>query len=474
MMPAAIFGILAGLVTSGVILVYWRRRGIRQAVDEYIRGAVLADGDVLKTRLEADGMVSPITIGGIPIRARSEMLHTMISGAVGVGKSASIVEMLGCVRGLGKRAVVYDPTGEFIEYFYREGRDIILNPFDARSPNWNIWREIREDYDYRSVASALVPIKNTNEPFFDESARTVAEELFRRLAERGEATNRAVFDAAARMSLPDLYALLHGTSGGNLIDPAAEKTAISIRSTFMNAMNGFRHLHDDGAPFSIREWLADDSTDAWLFVSRRKDQHDAIAPLMSLWLDIAIRGVMDLPPTRSGRFWLVIDELPSLRKLESLQTAVAETRKYGLCGVFGIQSVSQMREIYGRDGAQTIMGMCQTWVVFRVADAETAEYLSQTLGQVEMHEKDEGLSFGAEANRDGTNLQSRRTQRAIVMPSEIQALPDFHGYMRVPGNYPVAKIVSRYEDRPKLAPPYIRRGRDVFVAGGAAPVDPFA
>jgi type IV conjugative transfer system coupling protein TraD len=463
--PAGIGGI-GGVAASMGLLFYWRKRGATQAEDEFIRGAQLAEGGELRRSLEADDNVSRVEVAGVPFRKGSETLHAVVSGAVGTGKSVGILDILDSVRLQGKRAIVYDPTGEFTEQFFRTDRDVVLNPLDARSPNWSLWREIRNDFDYRTFASALIPILSKNEPFFDQSARTVGEELFRRLAERGQATNKALYDAAARLTLEELHALLAGTGGAALIDPAAEKTALSIRSTLLNAINGVRYLHDTGDVFSIRQWIENDNTDSWLFVTSRKDQHEAIKPLITLWLDIAIRGVMNLPPVREPRFWLVVDELPSLQKIDALQTAVAETRKYGLCGVFGIQSVSQMREIYGRDGAQTIMGMCQTWIVLRVADAETARYLSETLGLMEIQEKDEGLSFGAEANRDGTNLSSRRAQKAIVLPSEIQHLADLHGYMRVPGNYPVGRIQLSFKQREKLAPAFMPRERPSLEAMG--------
>lgn len=480
-LPLLILGFMAGAAAGTFIVIYWTMRGAKQAEDEYIRGAKLIDGVQLEKLIVEDDKVSKITIGGTPTIRGGEMLHTVISGAVGTGKSVSILEILESVRKQGKRAIVYDPTGEFTELFYREGKDVVLNPLDARSPNWNLWREIRSEFDYRTFAAALVQVKSKSDPFFEQSARIIAEELFKRLAETGEATNKAVYDAAARLSLQDLHSLLKGTSAANLIDPAGERTALSVRSSFLNAMNAFRYLHDDGGSFSIRGWTEKTDDDSWLFIPSRRDQHEAIKPLITLWLDIAIRGVMNLPPIREPRFWLVVDELPSLQKIEALQTAVTETRKYGLCGVFGIQSVSQMREIYGKDGAQTILGMCQTWVVLRVADSETAQYLSDTLGKADMQEKDESLSFGADSVRDGTSLGSRRTERAIVMPSEIQHLPDLHGFMRVPGPYPVARIALQFKDREKLAKPFVLRQGTVIEpaapTGEAEPVDapdPFA
>ncbi|MDY0038446.1 MAG: type IV secretion system DNA-binding domain-containing protein, partial [Zoogloea oleivorans] len=289
-------GLLGGTGTASVLVIYWQRRGKKQAEDEHIRGARLIDGSQLDRLIVADDRASRITIGGIQTVRGGEMLHTMISGAVGTGKSVSILEILDSVRQQGKRAIVYDPTGEFTEHYYREGRDVILNPLDARSPNWNLWREIRSEFDYRAFAASLVQVKSQTDPFFEQSARIIAEELFRRLAETGEATNKAVYDAAAKLTLEELYQLLRGTSGANLIDPAGERTALSIRSSFLNSMNAFRYLHDTGEPFSIRGWVENEATDSWLFVPSRRDQHEAIKPLITLWLDIAIRGVMNLPP----------------------------------------------------------------------------------------------------------------------------------------------------------------------------------
>ena len=120
------------------------------------------------------------------------------------------------------------------------------------------------------------------------------------------------------------------------------------------------------------------------------------------------------------------------------------------------------------------MGMCQTWLVLRVADSETGQYLSDTLGQTEIHEKDESLSFGAESARDGTNLAARRAQKQIVLPSEIQHLPDREGFLRLPGAYPVARVSLAFKDRVKLAKPYVPIGARATAEADDASDDPFA
>jgi type IV secretory pathway TraG/TraD family ATPase VirD4 len=125
--------------------------------------------------------------------------------------------------------------------------------------------------------------------------------------------------------------------------------------------------------------------------------------------------------------------------------------------VLGLQSAAQLRDIYGRDAAQVMLGMLQTWLVLRVADGESAKYLSESLGAHEMQEKDESLSFGAQSARDGTNLHSKRVQQVAVLPSEIQKLADREGYLALPGPYPIAKVELSIREKPAVADAFISR-----------------
>ena len=63
-------------------------------------------------------------------------------GETGSGKSNAIRQVLRQVEDRGETAILYDPTNEFVQEFYRPERgDYILNPLDARCPFWNPeWR----------------------------------------------------------------------------------------------------------------------------------------------------------------------------------------------------------------------------------------------------------------------------------------------------------------------------------------------
>src|SRR3546814_8035562 len=81
-----------------------------------------------------------------------------------------IVKMLEGIRAKGKRAIVYDTAGTFVEKFYREGKDILLNPLDERSAVWSPWVDVPHDYHYDQIAESTIPDKH-GDPFWPKAAR---------------------------------------------------------------------------------------------------------------------------------------------------------------------------------------------------------------------------------------------------------------------------------------------------------------
>ena len=119
----AFWGLAAGLVTTFAVLTIWLRYGRSEAENEHLRGVTLTDAKTLARLIRRRGEASRITLGGVPLRRASEMYGVLLMGAVGAGKTLGIREQLDVIREERKRAIVYDPTGELIATYFRDGRD---------------------------------------------------------------------------------------------------------------------------------------------------------------------------------------------------------------------------------------------------------------------------------------------------------------------------------------------------------------
>ena len=162
----------------------------------------------------------------------------------------------------------------------------------------------------------------------------------------------------------------------------------------------------------------------------------------------------------------MLDELPTLHQVPSLQPGLAESRQFGGCFVLGIQVVSSLRDLYGRNGAETISGLCGTRVVLAAPDKDTAQWSADSLGRAEIEEVSEAFSYGANTIRDGVSLTPKRELRPLALASEIMQLPNLQGYLKFPGPLPVAGIRLGYVARPKAAERFVPRKRAPECGGG--------
>ncbi|MYH50927.1 MAG: type IV secretion system DNA-binding domain-containing protein, partial [Gammaproteobacteria bacterium] len=190
------------------------------------------------------------------------------------------------------------------------------------------------------------------------------------------------------------------------------------------------------------------------------DQHASLRGLISTWLEIAVNALLSLEQDEGRRIWVILDELPTLHQVPSLQPGLAESRQFGGCFVLGVQVASALRDLYGRNGAETISGLCGTRVVLAAPDRDTAQWSADSLGRSEVEEVAEGFSYGANTIRDGVSLTPRRELRALALPSEIMRLKNLSGYLKFPGPFPVASIRLRYVKRPAAAARFVPREGD--------------
>ena len=276
------------------------------------------------------------------------------------------------------------------------------------------------------------------------------------MKEEGDCSVQNLYEVLVKSSLKDYSQFFLGTEAAPFTDEKGDKTTFSIRSTLVSQIACLKHL-EEKSDFSIRQWIEDESESGWLFLTARPDQRKTLKPLITAWMDIAINALMTLDPDSQRRLWFIVDELPALQKLPSLEAALAESRKYGGCLMAGIQSFPQLINIYGHSTSQALLDLFNTKIFFRSTDPNTTSWISNVLGEAETKEVQENLSYGSNTMRDGVSLSQNNLSRPIVLPTEIMSLKDLECYVKLPGQYPVSKLAMNYKPSVKNSKAFVTK-----------------
>jgi type IV secretory pathway TraG/TraD family ATPase VirD4 len=409
---------------------------------------------------------SDIILADIPYPKGTECRHTILTGTTGSGKTNVMIELLDQIATKNEKIVIVDTVGTYLNKYYDESRDIILNPLDGRSISWSFLNECQDEILLKNVAACLIGNgENSQDKFWEEAAKIVFQETAKKAIKEGKSTDEFL-NLLLKVSLKEMQNYLEGTYGHGLMDERADKMAISVRAMLINAISVFDILKESSdGNFSIRKWIASDKN-GLLFLSCRPVERASLTPLITAWLSIATESLMrqenccqDSPTTeaigskilkfgtkqisdqtsRLSRCWFFIDELHNLNRLPRIETSLAEIRKYGGCFVIGTQMISQLNRIYGHEVARTITGLCGTKIVMGIPEPDTAKYMSSFLGEKEEVSASEAISYGANTMRDGVNIAQKTEKKQTVPYAEIMNLTPGEAFIKFSGIAVVAK-----------------------------------
>lgn len=294
--------------------------------------------------------------------------------------------------------------------------------------------------ELQKLASMLFPAPEAADPFWAEAARTgfigvgalVADtpvqpftigEIYRELT-RGDPRER----------LPDILKA-RATAGRPVSDAcasaihdlcaASDNTFASIRQTVTSRLGLWLNPRVCAATarsdFDFGE-LRDYPTTIYLAAS--PENLPRLAPLYSLLFQQLIdattrRGLAD--PARDLPVLVLLDEFARLGPSKILAQAFSYAAGYGLRLMPVLQSLSQLRGLYGPEVAAEIIANCGVEVVFAPKTVAEAEALSQRLGYYGAPSKSRSRPAGFARGHRSLNESLQR--RALMLPQELLALP---------------------------------------------------
>jgi type IV secretory pathway TraG/TraD family ATPase VirD4 len=245
--------------------------------------------------------------------------------------------------------------------------------------------------------------------------------------------------------------ILKGTPLALFIDTKAPQQRAGVLASLNIQSDTLAMLprRDDAA----RSW----SAAAWaqhrqgsIFITSSPRTRALQIPLMTLWLDLIILRLMS-SPAPGRKTWLVLDELPTLMKLPTLPLALAEARKAQLPIVMGFQARSQMDALYGPT-SEAMLSQPAAKIVLRTSEANSAEWLARTIGEIETERLRQSRNRGGHAS---TNYMLERQKELLLLPSEIEGLAPMRGYLKVANA--VTTLHLPYVTLPPIAPAFIER-----------------
>ncbi|MGH9688027.1 MAG: type IV secretion system DNA-binding domain-containing protein [Candidatus Acidiferrales bacterium] len=383
-----------------------------------------------------------------------ENRHFEIMGDTATGKTQLIVQQLLQIEERNEIAIVHDPEREYTSRFYRPERgDVILYPCDQRMPFWSIGDEVRSPAEASAIAMSLFPDRPNQDPFFAETSRKLFAFL---LTYRPTAKQLTHWMSHTE----EIDRVVAGTPYAAMINRESPDQRNGVLGSLNRVADALSLLPDEKQAhgrWNTVEWSK--TGRGWLFFPSTNMTRDRLMPLFSLLFDLLVMRTQDEAgedeESRLRRVWFILDEVAALQKLPKLHDAITRNRKTNNPVVLGFQGRSQLQKHYGLD-AEVMFSQPGTKIFLRTSEPESAKWISETIGEVEVEQLRESRS--REHSPRYRQLRSDQLERRIeplVLPSQIMGLEDRRGYLKI-GNA-VVQLSFPYIEVPKTQPAIIER-----------------
>lgn len=451
--------------TFMAVIVFLTKFGKAAGERDIIKGGKVLSSKEVQTYLKNNNKASAFSVGGMPLIKDSETSHILITGTTGAGKTTCMYELLPQIRKKNQPAIIIDYTGTMVSKYYDSSKgDIIIGSYGGHNIpedqlySWDFWKEVDDEHNLSIIANSLFADKGGG---YDEMWNNVSKQFFKDAVhatlEQAEAENvnpkmQDLYTLLARDKLAVVNKKLKGYASAAMLDPGNDKTAMSIRTNTIAFIDWMEHFIEREHKCSITSWFErlkiDNITDknstsqagCWIFLKSSPKERTTLRSFHSMLLDLSINRIMELGPDMDRRVWMIIDELPALKKLPSLAIALSEFRKYGGCVMASVQSPHQLFDIYGQNLAYSMLDQFNTKFIFRTDEHNFASYICKGFGEIEYKESSENYSYGAHEMRDGVSFTMLEKKKPILTPSDLAALNNLEAYVKLPD--PAIRLVK--------------------------------
>lgn len=186
-----------------------------------------------------------------------------------------------------------------------------------------------------------------------------------------------------------------------------------------------------------------------VYVGLTPDNLTRLRPLMQVFYQQATEFLCRKLPSDDEPYGVLflMDEFPTLGKMEQFQTGIAYFRGYRVRLFLIVQDTEQLKGIYEEAGMNSFLSNSTYRITFAANNIETANLISQLIGNKTVQQESLNKPKFLDLNPASRSLHISETQRALLLPQEIIMLPRDEQIILIESTYPIkSKKILYYSD----------------------------
>lgn len=452
-----------------------------------------AEGYVISSRLSKKGV---LTVSMVPRQ------HALVVGTSGTGKSYYYLGPTIQANAKSKTKasmVINDLKGELYaehsKMLAEEGYDVIK--IDLRNPHtsdrynplsliWDLYHEYIKTKDGRlidrvsvyinEIASILCPIGKGDQQQWSQGAQSIIKSIIWAILEdstipelkvtREMFTILQISNIANRQKPLLLDFLTHRARtspvfdyAGMILDNPSEKTVGSYYATLSTALESFlepglQKVTSD-TDVDITQ-LATKPTAIFVIIPDELKSRNIVGTMIvSQIYNYLTFEASQLPGERLNKsVYFLLDEFGNLPIIPNFPSWVALGRSRGIYFNIIIQADSQLNDVYGTNGAKTIIQNCHLQVLLGASEIETLKRFEDLFGKFTIYQRN--------ANIDQTNASveykgsTGLTSKDLITLDQLQRMQRGEIYFKILGDFPCKQ---------KLIPLFDEKVQEIFQRG---------
>jgi type IV secretion system protein VirD4 len=153
-----------------------------------------------------------------------------------------------------------------------------------------------------------------------------------------------------------------------------------------------------------------------------------------------------------------LDEFANIGRIPNFDERHSSARGLGIDITIGLQDMSQLEKVYGKQAAKEIIGNCDIRMLMKANEFESAQYFSKMAGKTTVEIKSRSSSNGSRSKSSSESTQV--VSRELITPDEILRMKKNEMLLFMSGYYPM-KVKKAFSFKTKLFKDMLKQSEPV-------------